>query len=893
MTTRAWASQTGLGILHSLGAGLIIAVASPALSAQGRPGDSKPASVDPTKQDPISKPGEVPQGPTAEYWDTVKSGDKIELVFLRGVRWPVGPAELRAERVVVTFDRDEYYRMTDGSGKAKDLPTRSMVTADPRRVLNDQLTVQRFEHFLQSLGNPGSGGSTRQYDMARLVRSIYLEGRVAVFERGTEVLTAKSLMFSVPDNRAVFENVLMRLVTTSSRGAEQVLLLRAPRLVKQGYRSTARNISLTTCNAGKPHFEIYSGQIEIIEREDEFEIITRDNSLAFSGQRTLPLPDAHFFTSEQSQLLIKGASMGYSAAEGTEVGVDLGSSMNQSGGAIHEFLTGRPASEFRGDWRLGITYNETRGFPLDGELSYRGGDLYEGQTHGFFLDNDGGKNRLFIRNDFGGKLITERDRSLINSETRFYLGESWTADLSLFAASDPSVYHEFYFEHINTAELPESSLHIRHDDENRLFTLTGRANLATFSYGDDRALAPAFREELPVATYDIYSERLFGVGDADVLLTSMSNAGWLHNQYDPTGPAPGKDNTFRFDQEVELAAPFHWGPLSIRPHSSARFTYYDHTFSNGPGTGSGGEYERWAFNAGISASTRLSKTFSWRDVDGNNHRLRHSMYPSVSFGHLYKVDGRPTDFYQFDEIDSLNEHGAIRVGLLNRFEKVVDRGEPQTQRSIASRADPSRGNRRGQDVFSRTSVRPGERREFLFLDVAQNFVPINDRDNRGEVLGLLEFEAIWRPYQDWIPLPNLRILIEGEHDWDLHELRTINTAVRFDDILGLDWGAGYRADYLQRGTLRYRVGTELLGRWTLYGAGAYDLTAKEQINYSVGMFRHDHDWIIKTSVVFDVISNETSFRVEFQPLFGGLFSPRTRDFAGLGGGTGPDAIMDY
>ena len=61
---------------------------------------------------------------------------------------------------------------------------------------------------------------------------------------------------------------------------------------------------------------------------------------------------------------------------------------------MHEWLTGRPAGEFRGDWRVGFGYIQERGNPIDAELRYRGGDLYEGRTRGFYLDGDRGPEHI-------------------------------------------------------------------------------------------------------------------------------------------------------------------------------------------------------------------------------------------------------------------------------------------------------------------------------------------------------------------------------------------------------------------------------------------------------------------------------------------------------------------
>ena len=74
----------------------------------------------------------------------------------------------------------------------------------------------REANFLQSLGRPPVAPQATQADLTRLLRSIYLRGHVVVTQDGIEGLTAGSLLLSVPDNRVVFEDVELRLVTRSS-----------------------------------------------------------------------------------------------------------------------------------------------------------------------------------------------------------------------------------------------------------------------------------------------------------------------------------------------------------------------------------------------------------------------------------------------------------------------------------------------------------------------------------------------------------------------------------------------------------------------------------------------------------------------------------------------------
>ena len=805
-------------------------------------------------------------------------GDTVEYVSASGFRYASGGRELRADAIVIRMDRDEWMQMWQPAKKG--LPRRGTVLPDTRRSLSSTALTRRFEAFLASIGSPRPG-TTDHEEWTKLFRSVYLEGNLVVIDQGVEMMTAKSLMFSIPDDRVVFKDAVMRLVSKSTTGPERVLVLRAPKLIKQGPRIVGRNVSLTTCVAGKPHFEVLSEQIEIRERAADFEVWSRGNNLAFSGRRTVPLPDAHFYTSEQSDIPLKSVRASYSSSQGVRLGVDFGASFNQLGGSMHNLLTGRSADEFRGEWRAGFDYIETRGTPMDGELKYRGGDLYFGRTKGFLFDGDRGPNQRFIQVDGAGNLITDRYRDLIHSENRVNLADNWRLDVTAFSASDEAVYSEFYLGEYQEAELPESSLHLRHADDNRLFTVTGRTNLAGFSYRDDRSLSPTFRNEEPMATYDLFSERLTTLGDVDVVLTSSTEAGWLRHEYDrnfASTVAPVADRTRRLDQLLEVAAPFVMGPFAIRPHASGRFTHYDNSIS-------GREQERWALDAGISVTTRLARTFESTDAAGNTTKIRHAIYPQVSFGHLYQVDGRATDFHQFDEIDSLNEHGAIRVSVLQRFHE-------SSSQPVAPRRNPFAIVEGARDsVWNKSTRKATEAREFLFVDLAQNFVPISDRDNQGELLGLSEYEFIWRPQPRWLPIENLSFLVEGEHDWKTDRARTFNSLVRFGEVLGMNWHAGYRTDYKVDGAAIYALSTSLFGRWTVLGMGAFDLQTDEQLYYSGMLVRRDHDWIVTMALTYDIIQRDTQFRIDFEPLFGGLTRSRSREFAGMSG-YGADAILN-
>ena len=193
-----------------------------------------------TRQDPPVMTFELGYGGTAT------DGDAVEYVSTRGLWYSSGNSEIRADSVVVRMDRDEFRRLSTASEKG--LPTRGAVLPSPRRALGGAVLAQRFQSFLESFGSPRPASASHQ-EMTRLFRSVYMEGNLVIIDQGVEVLTASSMMFSIPDDRVVFKDVELRLISKRVGRPERVLVLRAPKLVKQGQRTTGRNVSLTTCSA--------------------------------------------------------------------------------------------------------------------------------------------------------------------------------------------------------------------------------------------------------------------------------------------------------------------------------------------------------------------------------------------------------------------------------------------------------------------------------------------------------------------------------------------------------------------------------------------------------------------------------------------------------------------
>ena len=776
------------------------------------------------------------------FVQTLEGPDTIEATFAAGLLWTRGPLRLRADRAILTWDRDAAETLLDRTQDGDDkLPRRETSLPPSRRRVDDKILRARLQRFLASTGRTANSAAVSDDQetppfAVQAPRSIYLEGHVVLEQNGVEIFRAGSFFYSVMDDRGVFEDVTLRITSPRTDGQPIVYTLRAPKLLRQGSRTTGKDTSLTTCTAGHAHFEVAQGEIEIIERGEAFEIRSRHNRFKTMRGFTIPLPNVSFFTDQQSQIPIKGGSIGWSNQQGAEAEIVLGSNWNKLGGAIHQALTGRSATEFRGDWELGVGFIDFRGVPLDGRLNYEAPGLYKGQTDLFHLQ-DRGNNLREIQRDLTGNDIVEDNRNLIRTENRFFLSEDTTLDLTVFDASDPAVYSEFYSGQFYAGERPETNLFLRNQTENRLATLSGRWNLAGFSYTDGRSLSPTFVEELPVATYDVYSQPLFDLAKGTPLVfTSSTSIGQLSLNSDNDVPSGVQDRSVRVDQEVELAAHVQAGGFGLRPFFSGRAIHYDQTLRP-----DGGPFTRGIFEAGVVAGTRFTRTFRW-DRDGTPFALQHAFHPTIELSSRFEASGAPGEFIAFDDTEQLDENNLVRVGMLHRF---------TTRES------------------KQAALEEGGRPELLWLDFAQNFFPTQDRDNNGEQLGLFEFEAILQP-SSLIAFPrNLRILFEGEYDWGENELRTLNTAAAFR-LERVNLFAEYRTDRTEDGTIIFGGSRPFYDRWLVSGSSNYDLESSQFQTYRTSIIRRDHDWSIIFQVGFDFVTNQTTFNLLFQPSFGGL-----------------------
>ncbi len=812
----------------------IVALAAAALLAAGARAQERPAA---------------PVQPQRPRWLAVADGAALHVQVRDDYReWhvvggfayelPELDLSIRGANVLVLTDVDEgqglLARRDDGTLRVDAFP----LPAPRRRVDADELR-RRLGRTLQAVGrlDPLPADAARD-EVLDVPRYLYCEGGVVVVRAGVEVLRCDRLWLSLPEDRVVVENAELRYTTPLDTGAD-TLVVRAPRLVKQGGRWTGRDVVVTTCSAGEPHAAIAAGEVEIVERDGEFEVVARGQRLQVGGTSVMPLPDARVFTGSQSQFPIRRVRGSYSQKQGVQTEVVLGLPWNTAGGAFHHWLTGRPAHEFRGDWELGVGWIEKRGTPLDGVLDYRVAGVYRGRTEAFWID-DRGDDLREIRRNLDGSDIGPGNRGVVRTENRVHLAPKTHVDVVAWYGSDAAVWSEFFRAPYRVEEVPETSAYLHHADRNRLLTVGTRFNLSEFSYRDDRALAERFVEELPVVTWQWLAQP---IGETPwrtpIVVDVETDIGQRRSDYDDRAGFRIGDRTTRADQLAEVSAPFHVGAWNVRPFVRGRGTFFDETVD-------GDSEARIAWTGGLQLGTRLSRTWSWLD-DGETQGVRHVLAPKLTLLNRFHVDDDAGEFFVFDDVDTLGEEQLVRVELRNLLQSMV------------------------------TTATGREPRDFVHLDLAQDLFPDAGRDNGGDTLGLFYYDLLLRPTLPGSPFERFAFALYGDHDWQ-DGLRTLDTELQFGPLAGIDWTLDYRTDTNVDGAVGVNASTRLLDRWDLFAGSQRDLDRDRWLAYVFGLRRDDHDWSIQASLVYDPYEDETTFRLEFVPRLGSFSSPRGSRF---------------
>ncbi len=761
------------------------------------------------------------------HFEILTRGDQVFALFRGYFQLQWKELKVSAQEAVLALDRDEYQTLVEGLSKKVGAPRRGWIPpVDQKSFLNAAILKKLEGMGVRSLGD--KKWKTRDplstNRLLRLAKGLFASGHVVVEQGGVHIFRAKSFSISLDSDRMHFEGVTIRL----PRGkpplkGKNPFLLRCENATQQGNRLVARDAVLTTCVAGKPHFDISSKKLVVFLHKDVTEFQGLGNALSFSGLPAIPLPDYHYYSNQETWVPLKGFRAGVTDRWGEFVFPVFGGRWNDLGQAAVG-LFGDGAERFEGEWRLRGGWSRKRGSPFDGTLTYRYGNLWKGELNAFYLD-DQGHDRRAMRRQLDGNPIQPGDRGFLRTKNRIQLDKNLRLDVKVFQASDPASYVEFRASSLHEEELPETSLDLRYAKNNLLARITARENLQDFNYDDASRLTPKFLSERPYGKLNLFSQPLMQLGEhAPLVLDFSLGSGFLRNRFDDHAPVSMVEQAFRTDMEIELSTPFLWEDFAFRPYTLIRDTWY----SDSPGSKS---KNRKVLEAGGAISTRFEREFGVESAFFRLHGLRHEIIPEVRFFQRFLVDREPGDYFQFDEVDALDEFSALDFGILQRFMTLDAKGKPY---------------------------------EWMWLDLTQRIHPNRNRDNGGDRLGLFAFEWIFRPSR------TLRFLVEGERDWSRGDYKTRNIGMTVEPILGWNLAGEWRSGRDRDGEGSFATGVQFWQRWSVNYGTIYDFDQSRFRTSSVALVRRDHDWSLVFRFDKDQIVGDTRIFIQFLPNFLGI-----------------------
>ncbi len=277
-------------------------------------------------------------------------------------------------------------------------------------------------------------------------------------------------------------------------------------------------------------------------------------------------------------------------------------------------------------------------------------------------------------------------RFRVSIQDRSFLSETVYTTVNFNKLSDINFYKDFSPSELQRDPNPESVIALTHLGEAHTVTLEMRKQFNN-DYESNEAL-PSLA--LDMQRQPLLGSKVFYDGETSVAKLRRKWAKATGNSSTPFDYFT--DDTVRFDSFHQLTYPQMFGGwLSVVPKVGFRFTHYGASLSYGnlapsdPLYAKGGSLERFAGNAGVETSFKLSRTFesvenrTW-GLDG----LRHIFQP---FGNLSAVSTNEgparilridtlnpssklpaIDFPQFNAVDSLTNWEILRMGVRNRLQ---------------------------------------------------------------------------------------------------------------------------------------------------------------------------------------------------------------------------------
>ncbi len=441
----------------------------------------------------------------------------------------------------------------------------------------------------------------------------------------------------------------------------------------------------SNCSYGHPHWHIETPWAELRRTPEGRVLETGGNVVRVGEVPVFWLPGYSLNLDRQGGLLLRRLSLGNSSRFGDELLVEWGADASPALTALTD-LFGQPVP-VEAEWSLTAAWYSDRGVLVEPKLKYESADS-RGEIFGSSI-------RDRAREDHLGQPIEDSSRGRIDAAHRTRLDERRTLDIEVSRQSDANYLREYYEREFREDKPQETYVSYRDVVENKAFTMLGRERLNDFD------------EQVEYAPEVV--GRMAGEPFAGGFVTTrafVSNAQRLPAE-DQALPAvsPGGRNV-RAGQVVQVDWPFDLpGGDRLLATLGADATWFEHTLDDGS-----------AWRGAGSAGVEWVRAFHGRDDDArseawNVQGLRRLAELRVGYFDRYQPDLLPDELIPIDDVEQLEPVRAVTLQWRDRW----------------------------------VTGPPERRHTLLDTDWLLPIYPDQDRDNDGDTLGPLQFDARWEP----------------------------------------------------------------------------------------------------------------------------------------------------
>ena len=471
---------------------------------------------------------------------------------------------------------------------------------------------------------------------------------------------------------------------------------------------------------------------------------------------------------------------------------------------------------YENDWSQPVVlldYFSDRGLAYGLELEYARADT-NGYFHGYHINDNG--------TDNSGVPLDGRSRGRIRWLHRQLLSDYWRLDTELSYLSDAGFLNEYFEKEFKEDKAQETMAYLRYARDNFGFTALARGRINSFT---------TEIEYLPEVRALLVGQPILG----NRLVYSTDNRlGFLRRrQDDRLAGLPGDYDSLRLDSAHELQLPFRVGPVKLAPFVGARFTAYGRNVL-------GRSDDRTLLSGGVRASSRIWRVYDVQSRLWGLNGIRHVMVPNVEYIRTFVSSTPAARLPQFDGIDALDKSSIVRFGLFQRWQtkrprrKVVPTG-PADWRVV----------------------------DWMTLDAGIDFYPDADRDHGGRDLSDLTLEYIFRISDRMTLLADSDIDLDDDKRFETATIGVnLNRSPRFSVYLG--------QRYIRTGDSNTTIGRleyKVDERWKVGMLGNYDWATGQSNDVRLTLTRVLHDWELRMGFERDSGEDDTTFMLEFAPVW--------------------------